>query len=280
METLNIFAFADEASPQIDEQIATMKRNGLNGLEIRGVDGENISAISLEKAREVHGKLKAAGLTVFSIGSPIGKLDIETGDFTAHLKTLSHTLEVAQILEAQNLRMFSFFIPKEKQPKEYKSQVMDRLNQMLLLAKGSGVALCHENEKGIYGDNASRCLEILRAFPEIKGVFDPANFIQCDQDTMEAWELLKPYTKYLHIKDALKDGNVVPAGKGIGQVKEILDSYRAQGGRNVTIEPHLTVFSGLQSLEQKGEESKIGLYSYESSAAAFDAACHALKELL
>ena len=49
------------------------------------------------------------------------------------------------------------------------------------LAKGSGIVLCHENEKGIYGDIASRCAEIHRELPALKAVFDPANFIQCGQ---------------------------------------------------------------------------------------------------
>lgn len=50
MSSLNIYAFADEASGQITGQIAAMSRNGLQGLEIRGVDGQNISDISIEKA--------------------------------------------------------------------------------------------------------------------------------------------------------------------------------------------------------------------------------------
>ena len=111
------------------------------------------------------------------------------------------------------------------------------------------------------------------------GVFDPANFIQCGQDTWEAWELLASRTYYMHIKDALADGNVVPAGHGIGQVKRILDAYRAQGGTAVTIEPHLQVFSGLQGLEREGEKTQMGAYCYENSDAAFDAACAALRAL-
>ena len=35
MKDLKIYAFADEAAAQIDGQIAAMRRNGLNGLEIR-----------------------------------------------------------------------------------------------------------------------------------------------------------------------------------------------------------------------------------------------------
>ena len=104
---MKIYAFADEASPSIDEQIAAMKRNGLSGLEIRGVDGENVSVISLNKAREVRRKLEDAGLSVWSIGSPIGKIDIKNGDFDAHLDQLRHTLDVARELDEKNLRMFS-----------------------------------------------------------------------------------------------------------------------------------------------------------------------------
>lgn len=280
MENVKIYAFADEACPRMEGQIAAMRRNALNGLEIRGVDGENISAISLEKAHEVSTMMKDAGLTVWSIGSPIGKIDIETGDFAAHLESLRHTLDVAHVLGAENLRMFSFYIPAGKAPAAYRSKVMDQLGEMLRVAEGSGVTLCHENEKGIYGDMADRCLDVLTAFPALTGVFDPANFVQCGQDTWAAWELLHPYIKYMHIKDALADGSVVPAGKGEGQVKQILDAFRAQGGTALTIEPHLTVFSGLTGLEREGEKSQVGTYCYESSDAAFDAACSALRELI
>ena len=111
MKQPKIYAFADEASPIIDKQIIAMQRNGLQGLEIRNVDGESVAAISLEKAREVRGKMDAAGLKVWSIGSPIGKIDIEKDDFSAHMDALRHTIEVAKILGAENIRMFSFYIP-------------------------------------------------------------------------------------------------------------------------------------------------------------------------
>ena len=99
MNEIKIYAFADEASPNIDEQITALKRNGLDGLEIRNVDGVNVSDITLEKAKEVKTKLDANGLITWSIGSPIGKIDIEKDDFKAHLEKLKHTLEIADILE-------------------------------------------------------------------------------------------------------------------------------------------------------------------------------------
>ena len=279
MKALNIYAFADEASGQIDGQIAAMQRNGLNGLEIRGVDGQNISDITIEKAREVRQKLDDAGLCVWSMGSPIGKIGIEDDDFAAHLDKLRHTLVLADVLGAKNLRMFSFYMPANEAA-QWKNKVFDQVGEMLRVAEGSGIAMCHENEKGIYGDNAQRCFELLKAFPQMDGIFDPANFVQCGQDTVEAWKLLRDRIKYLHIKDALEDGKVVPAGKGIGNVRAILDDFRVRGGSAVTIEPHLSVFAGLKDLERAGEETKIDAFTYESSDAAFDAACNALKALL
>ena len=280
MKPLRIFAFADEAFPQIDGQIAALRRNGLQGLEIRNVDGQNVSDISLEKAREVQKKLTDAGLSVWSIGSPIGKIDIQKDNFEQHLQKYLHTLEIARALGAEKLRMFSFYLPKGQDPAPFRQQVIDRLSRMAELAQGSGVALCHENEKGIYGDVASRCLEILQAVPQLQGVFDPANFVQCGQETWAAWEMLHERITYMHIKDARPDGRVVPAGAGVGNVARILSAFRAQGGDAVTIEPHLQVFSGLAGLERAGDTSDVGSYCYESNDAAFDAACAALKGIL
>ena len=281
MNNIKIYAFADEASSIIDKQITALKENGLQGLEIRNVDNVNISEISNAKAKEVKKKLDDAGLTVWSIGSPIGKIDIEKDSFAVHTEKFRRTLEIAEILGAENIRLFSFFIPKGKNPVDYKQEVINRLGTFLDLANGTGITLCHENEKGIYGDIPERCLEIHKALPEMPAIFDPANYIQCGADTLKAWEIIKGFVKYLHIKDALPNGSVVPAGKGIGNLPFILDDFRKNGGKCVTIEPHLTVFSGLAALEKEGDKSVVGeVYRYPSNTLAFKAAADALKELI
>lgn len=278
---MKIYAFADEASPFIDGQIKALKENGLDGLEIRNVDNVNVSDISDAKAKEVKKKLDDAGLAVWSVGSPIGKIDIVKDDFNLHTEKFRRTLEIAEILGAENIRLFSFYIPKESDPSEYRNEVIDRLGKFLGIASGTGIDLCHENEKGIYGDNAERCLEIYKALPEIKAIFDPANFVQCGVDTLSAWEMLKTYVKYLHIKDALPDGNVVPAGKGAGNLSYILSDYKTMNGTALTLEPHLKVFAGLSALEAEDDKSAVGeIYSYKTNEEAFNAAADALKALI
>jgi sugar phosphate isomerase/epimerase len=277
---MKIYAFADEASPIIDEQIKAMKENGVDGLEIRNVDSVNIAEISDSKAKEVRKKLDNVCLRVWTIGSPIGKIDIEKDDFTLHTEKFKRTLELADILGAENIRLFSFFTPAENRD-SYKDEVIERLGTFCEIAKGSSITLCHENEKGIYGDIPERCLEIHKALPEMKAIFDPANYVQCGVDTLQAWELLKGYVKYLHIKDALADGSVVPAGKGIGNVEFILGDYIRNGGDSVTVEPHLTVFDGLKGLEKEGDASVVGeVYKYATAEEAFSAAVSALRGLI
>ena len=92
--------------------------------------------------------------------------------------------------------------------------------------------------------------------------------------------MLEPYVNYMHIKDALPDGRVVPPGEGIGNVPVLLEKFAALGGSLLSLEPHLTEFVGLKSLEREGEESIVGSLSFESNEAAFDHAAKTLRKLL
>jgi sugar phosphate isomerase/epimerase len=272
-------AFADESSDLFSGQIDALKRNGLDFLEIRNLDGRNVTALSCQEAREHARILSDNGLALWSMGSPIGKIAID-GDFDAHMDLYRHTLDLAGEFGAKNIRLFSFFMPKDENPENYETLVLERMEKFAEVAKEYGVTPCHENEKGIFGDVASRCLKIHRAVPGLKAVFDPANFVQCGQDTLEAWELLNPYVHYMHIKDAMPDGSVVPPGMGSGNVPALIRKYHAMGGQVLSLEPHLYEFVGLKSLEQEGEQSVVGAMSFATAEEAFDHAAITLKHIL
>ena len=279
MEKWKIFAFADEASPWLDGQIAALKRNGLSGLELRNVDHQNVSELTKEKAREIRRRLDAEGLTVYTAASLTGKTEITRGGFDEELEKFRHTLEIAQILGAENVRVFSFYLPADRPSGDYQNKVLNRLGELCELAKEQGLCLCHENEKGIYGDTPEHCRELLAELPGLRAIFDPANFVQCGQDAWQAWQQLRPFVKYLHIKDAQADGRIVPAGEGAGQIGAILADYKKMGGCQVTLEPHLALFDGLAALERSGETSHIEAV-YPDNDTAFDAAAKALTELM
>ena len=86
---------------------------------------------------------------------------------------------------------------------------------------------------------------------------------------------------FLNSADGIKQsGDVVPAGAGIGNLPYIVGDFMASGGLDFTIEPHLSVFSGLQGLEREGEQSQVGNFVYPDNATAFAAAVSAFKEIV
>lgn len=257
-ENIVLTGFADEIAASLDTQMQVLEKLHMNHIEMRGVDGRNFVEYSEAEAREIRKRLEDRGFALSAVGSPIGKIGI-TDDFASHMELFKHTVELAHIMNTPNIRMFSFYVPRENAA-SYKEQVMERLGQFVDYAAVSGVVLLHENEKGIYGEMAEGCLDILKQFAgeHFKAVFDFANFVQAGQDTLEAYELLKPYISYIHVKDALlKDGSVVPAGYGDGNVKEILRQLKADGYRGyLSLEPHLSEFTGFSSLEKDGKIGK------------------------
>ena len=220
MEQIILSGFSDEIAPEFDKQLETIKEFGISHIELRAADGINVSDLTGEKVKEVNAKLAAAGIGVSSIGSPIGKIGIAE-EFAPHLDKLKRTLEIQKELDAPYVRMFSFYLPKDRDPGEFREEILDRMGKMVEEAEKWDSVLLHENEKGIYGDNASRCKDLMDAFygPHFRAVFDFANFVEVGQQTLPAYENLKPYIEYVHVKDALmKVKKVVPAGRGDGHV--------------------------------------------------------------
>ncbi len=274
-------AFADEYSPVFDEQIEGLKENGIGYMEIRGVDSKSISDLTEDEMKAAKAKLDAAGIKVSSIGSPVGKIKTND-DFEAHLDVLKNCIKAAHIFETKNIRMFSFYPEDGKTIDECRPVVMERLAKMLEIAKAEDVYLCHENERGIYGADAEHCLDIYNEFGgEIKVIFDPANFIMDGFESYpHSYNLLGDKIFYMHIKDALAEKCICPAGKGIGGLQEIISDLnkKRDGVVMLTVEPHLKVFAGFDSLEA-GEKTKMP-NTYATSRESFKAACDAIKAVI
>lgn len=274
MSKLKLCAFADEADAKFENQIKALKENGISMIELRGVDGQNFTKLSVAEMRTLKGRLDDEGISVWALGSPIGKIQI-TDDFAPHLDLFRHTLELAHAAGAENMRIFSFYTDK---PMTYRDEVLYRLSRLAEEALPAGVTLCHENEKDIFGESAKNCRAIHENIPGIKAVFDPANFIDCDEDAVSAWDILSEFVKYMHIKDKVRGGDIVPAGEGDANIPELLVRFKNQGGEVLTLEPHLAKFVGLADLEIR-DINKIEK-RFTDTRAAFDCAADALKNII
>ncbi len=278
MNNYVLSAFADEYSSDFITQLKALNDFGFSHIEVRGVNGINVSKLSVSQVKETKKQLSDYGVKVSSIGSPLGKINIDD-NLDEHLEMARHVFYIANEFGTKNVRMFSFYLPSDD-ISLYRDRVFDALAKMTELAKSFGVTLCHENEAKIYGESPTACLEILEYFGgKIKCVFDMGNFVLDGFDAFKAYELLKSHIEYFHIKDALKAGAIVPCSKGEAQIEKILDDYATFNKKStfITLEPHLQTFDGLNALVGKAFDNP---YKYKTAQDAFSDAVQKLKEIL
>lgn len=279
MAELKLSAFSDEYADRFEDQLAAMRRFGIQYIELRHADGKNVSALTEREVAEIRQKTDFYGIGVSAIGSPLGKITLD-GDMDAHLETARRVFETATVLDAKYVRMFSFYAPAGKEITAMRAEVTDALEKLVLLARAHGVTLCHENEAKIYGDTPARCRELLDHFGgELKCVFDMGNFVLEQVEPYAAYELLQRDIAYFHIKDALSAGAIVPPGKGEAKIAEILTAHKNYAKEDffVSLEPHLQLFSGLNALVGRSFENP---YRYRDAQSAFADAVAKFKELI
>src|SRR5688572_4250364 len=76
-DKLQLAAFADEISPELDEQIRVMRDCGIAHFELRSVNKINVLDFDGKLRDEIRAKLRDNGMQVACIGSPIGKVKID-----------------------------------------------------------------------------------------------------------------------------------------------------------------------------------------------------------
>lgn len=269
---IRLAAFADEADSRVEGQIEALHRNGLEYIELRGLDGKNIATVTEDEAEKYAKMYSDAGIKVWSIGSPIGKVDI-TSDLEAHKNTLRHVCRLANIFGTDKIRMFSFY-----KAYDCEEQVLSELCEMVKIADEYGVKLYHENEKEIFGDILERVIKIRDNVKGLCHIYDPANYLECKQDADVTLGALHATTDYFHIKDVISaTGELVPAGYGDGKIDKLISMIPDGDDKTLTLEPHLAVFAGYSEIDNTEMKNK---FKFNSNNEAFDAAVNALKAVL
>ena len=280
MRQIKLSAFSDEYAEDFSTQLDAMNRLGIRFVELRHVNGKNVSLLTDDEVRAAKRLLDEHGIGVSAIGSPLGKIPLD-GDLEAHFETAKRVFETASVMGTPFVRVFSFYPTKGKRITDLREEVLSALGRMLCIAREAGIVLCHENEARIYGDTPERCRDLLDTFRgELKCVFDMGNFVlEGVTPYPEAYKLLQPYIAYFHIKDAMKAGAIVPPGCGEAQIKEILTEHAAYAKEDffVSLEPHLQLSSGRNALVGRAFENP---YRYESAEIAFADAVTKFTELL
>lgn len=256
--TWTLSAFADEAAPATDDQIAALKRGRISRIDPRSLEGHNIVDLPLEKATAAQKRFEQAGITVNMFGSPIGKLDI-TEDLAKDLARLEHLGRLKDIFHCNTVRIFSYYNKSHLPHDQWQAQSLDRLKRLIDLADRLGLVLYHENESHIFGDRSDDVLKIaeLRNGSSFKLIYDFANYVRTGEDGLEIWAKLADKTDYFHFKDQRKTGEHVPMGQGDSHARQILKAAAASGWTGgCTLEPHLFHSKAVLATNVEGSASK------------------------
>ena len=122
-------AFADEAADSSDGQIEALTAAGLNHIDLRSVDGYNVTDLPLDLAPSIKTRLDSAGIAVGMFGSPIGKLDI-ADDWQVDAQKLDHLAPLADIFDCRAVRIFSYYNKEEQSHETWQAECLDRLGRL------------------------------------------------------------------------------------------------------------------------------------------------------
>jgi sugar phosphate isomerase/epimerase len=239
-------AFADEISPDPQEQIDVLKSCGIRHIEFRSILKTNVLDLTDLQIGEFKSLLRKHGFQLSAIGSPIGKIKIDE-PFEPHFKRFQRAIELCQVFDTRNIRIFSYYLPEDGEWDNWRRDVLDRMWEKLKLAEKAEVRLVHENEHRIYGDDPERVKDLMETVLEqvdhryFGAVYDPANYVFGGFDPWKGWQLTKEWTVHFHIKDWVRgESHGRLAGEGQGRIAEVMaEAVPMNYDGFATLEPHL-----------------------------------------
>ena len=239
---------SDEAGQDIDTQIKAHRELGWNYVELRTVDGENITAISGGAFDRVCAALSTGGLRVSCFGSAIANWARPiTGDLQVDVDDLARAIPRMRRLNTPYIRSMSYPNDENNPLSEsaWRKESIARTKTLAKMAEDGGVTLVHENCAGWGGLSAENSNILLGEVdsPALRVVFDTGNPVTYGQDPWDYYKAVEKDIAYVHIKDARRvDGEdeYTCCGEGEGRVADILADLIANGyDDGISIEPHL-----------------------------------------
>jgi sugar phosphate isomerase/epimerase len=235
-------AFADEISPDPQEQLDVLGRCGVRHIELRSILKTNVLDLTDLQVSEFKSLLDRHGFRLSAIGSPIGKIKIDQ-PFQPHLKRFERALELCKVFHTPNIRVFSYYRAESGGDWDYwRWAVLERIGETVRRAENAGVRLLHENEHNIYGDDPERVVDLMQTVnnPHFRAVYDAANYVFCKYDPWAGWQQTKPWTVHFHIKDWVAGAQVGSlAGEGQGRWPEVMADVAHTYDGFAVLEPHL-----------------------------------------
>ncbi len=269
-----ITGIGDESGKSLQAQINAHKELGWNAIELRLVDGVNVSttAFSDEKFKEVKETLEANNMTVAGFASAIGNWSRPiNGDFSVDVNDLKVSAKRMNMLGTKYTRIMSW-VETDMAEADIKKEVIRRLKELSKIAESEGIYIAHENCTGWGGHNADNMLALKEEVnsPNFVLLYDIGNVVSHGSDPVEFFNKIRGHFSYIHVKDCVaipgkSSDKFRYCGEGDARVYEILQKVIKEDGYDgiISIEPHVSaiVHSG-EGKEKSDDELKESYITY------------------
>jgi len=250
---LTISLITDEVSLSLDEGLAFACEEGLGTIDLRVIDGRNVLALSRGELADAARRVRAAGLSVSCICTPLLKwsppgktartegdqFGFEIADRTPR-EVYGQAFATAEALGACNLRVFSYLTYDDFGLDDLREPIED----LLKLAEKFDMKVHVENEGvcNIAGFAELEALLTTYRHPRLRALPDIANAYRSSRPPSAAdLDRLLPFTDILHIKDYSNAARrFVAAGEGDIPIEALLSATlpTRQAPLTLTIETH------------------------------------------
>ena len=214
--------FADEAANDktLDQQFSAFAALGMRYFSIRFVDAgngiKNVMALDDSELKTVKQKIDEYGLSVSSLGSPIGKtklLDVDDGTTTPYrpfdqylAEDVPRACELTNALGAKLIRGFSFYHPRGSDIEDHFAQAVDQIGKIVDVCDSHGLTYGLEVEANLVGQTGDYLARINQQVNRdaMLLIFDGGNLVTMGLSTEEVFQqyvAMKPGLGWIHIKD-------------------------------------------------------------------------------
>ncbi|HLZ04032.1 MAG TPA: TIM barrel protein [Bradyrhizobium sp.] len=210
---LTIGLITDEVSPSLDDGLAFAREEGIGTIDLRVIDGRNVLALSRGELAEAARRVRAAGLSVSCLCTPLLKwsppgktarsegdqFGFKLGDHTPR-DVYAHAFAAAEILGARKLRVFSYLAYDGYR----QDDLREPIDELLGFAEKFDMTLHVENEGvcNIAGLAELEALITAYRHPRLRALPDIANaYLTPTPPSAVDLARLLPFTDILHIKD-------------------------------------------------------------------------------
>jgi sugar phosphate isomerase/epimerase len=199
---------SDEISQDLPVLVRFVKEFQLPGLELRSMFGRAFKDLTAADIAEIKRTARGEGWKIFGCSSPVFKCDIDdAAAVRAHHDEFKRSLAVAQDLDCDLIRVFTFLRRSPAENAALLPRVVEQLQKLAEFTAGTRVRLGIENEHSCILGTGLEAAVFLAALPDPRFgiVWDPCNVLYVpgapDQATA-GFAAIASRIHHIHVKDA------------------------------------------------------------------------------